>query len=107
MLTTFIIILSSCVIKIQQLFLRPTTSLTSTFPETGVGVETTANIGCPTAYRAFRGTKELQIIHFDHPSHDRPMLLNFRDHTPKRTDRGDIELLESIIPWLMIDFLLS
>jgi hypothetical protein len=30
-----------------------------------------------------------------HPSNDRPTLLNFRDHTPKRTDRGVIDLLSS------------
>jgi hypothetical protein len=30
---------------------------------------------------------------FGHPSNDRPTLLNFRDRTPNRTDRGAIELL--------------
>jgi hypothetical protein len=37
--------------------------------------------------------EELEIIHFGHPSDDRPTLLNFRDRTPKRTDRWAIENL--------------
>jgi hypothetical protein len=35
----------------------------------------------------------LMLEIFGHPSNDLSTLLNFRDGTPKRTDRGAIELL--------------
>jgi hypothetical protein len=41
----------------------------------------------------FRSMEELEIIKFWSPI--QPMLLNFRDRTPKRTDRGAIELLDA------------
>jgi hypothetical protein len=44
------------------------------------------------AQRGFQSTEKLEII-FGHPFNDQPKLLNFRDHTPKRFDRGAFEVL--------------
>jgi hypothetical protein len=60
-----------------------------------------------TNQRAFRSREELGILFFGLPFNDWPTLLNLRDRTLKRTDRGAIGLLDYLlsrktnaIPWL-------
>jgi hypothetical protein len=40
------------------------------------------------------GDQRLNFKFFGQPFNNRPLLLNFRDRTPKRTDREAIELLD-------------